>query len=230
MPSKTSNNNLTNIISNSQPVITQQNENLSSTNQEGLEKELSSSNLTNDKFDQKSSINYNLSLSRYIELRSHFDVIRKLGYLQNLNALVSISEDCLIKVWSLNNVHYSNAGVDLEPYLVLRGHTGPLFSLAVGLENSNLIYTAGNEGIIKIWNVLRQDEVAQYGDTDSILNCNVGFFQKPNEVVWEMKHHPKAKILVSLSADSSLCIWETATAEEYIQALNGKNRINEFFI
>jgi hypothetical protein len=35
---------------------------------------------------------HNLSLMRYTELRSHFDVIRKLAYLSNINSLVSVSE------------------------------------------------------------------------------------------------------------------------------------------
>ncbi len=34
----------------------------------------------------------NLSDAKQTELRSHFDVVRKLGYLSNINALVSISE------------------------------------------------------------------------------------------------------------------------------------------
>ena len=53
-------------------------------------------NLNNNILDkvvnEKEPSNYNLSLSNYIELKSHFDVVRKLGYLPKLNALVSISE------------------------------------------------------------------------------------------------------------------------------------------
>jgi hypothetical protein len=36
--------------------------------------------------------NPSLNLSRFVELKSHFDVVRKLGYLPNLNSLISISE------------------------------------------------------------------------------------------------------------------------------------------
>lgn len=53
-------------------------------------KESINTNLTNDKQEPKQ--NYNLSLSRFIELKSHFDVIRKLAYLPSLNSLVSVSE------------------------------------------------------------------------------------------------------------------------------------------
>jgi hypothetical protein len=57
--------------------------------------------------------------------------------------------------------------------------------------DSNIIYTAGNEGIIKIWKIPRPEEVIQYGDTESVFNCSIGFFQKSTEVVWDMRHHPK---------------------------------------
>ncbi len=92
----------------------------------------------------------------------------------------------------MRNINFSNA-CDIDPYLILRGHTGPLFSLALSPDysDSNIIYTAGNEGIIKIWKIPRAEEVAQYGDTESVFNCSIGFFQKSTEVVWDMRHHPK---------------------------------------
>jgi hypothetical protein len=76
---------------------------------------------------------------------------------------------------------------------------------------------------VKIWKVPRPDEVTQYGDTDYIFNCNVGVFQKPNEVIWDLKHHPRAKLLVSLCADANIYLWETANADDYIQSITGKN-------
>lgn len=121
----------------------------------------------------------------------------------------------------MNSVNFSNQVSDIEPYLILRGHTGPLFSLATSPDTSNLIYTAGNEGTVKIWKIPKPEEVVQYGDTDFVFNCNVGVFQKPNEVLWDLRHHPKSKILVSLCADASLYIWETGSAEEYLQAFAG---------
>jgi WD40 repeat protein len=82
--------------------------------------------------------------------------------------------------------------------LSLRGHTGPLFSLATSPDDSNIIYTAGNEGLIKIWNIPRPDETSLYGDSDIVFNCNIGIFDNPetsnHEVIWELKHHPKQVI------------------------------------
>ena len=92
--------------------------------------------------------------------------------------------------WSLKNLNFANTCNDIDPYIVFRGHTGPLFSLALSPFKNNLIYTAGNEGIIKVWKVPKPEEVALYGDADLNFNCNVGFFNKSNEVVWDLIHHP----------------------------------------
>jgi hypothetical protein len=48
-------------------------------------------NMNNDKQEVKTQ-NYNLNFSRHIELKSHFDVIRRVGYMPHLNSLISISE------------------------------------------------------------------------------------------------------------------------------------------
>jgi len=50
----------------------------------------------------------------------------------------------------------------LEPYLTLRDHTGPLFAIA-GVDsrlrgNQSLIFSAGAEGAIKIWNFPMPEE------------------------------------------------------------------------
>ena len=51
-------------------------------------------------------------------------------YLQNINSLISVSEDCLIKVWSMEDI--SNKNDDITLYLNLRGHIGPIFSVKNG--------------------------------------------------------------------------------------------------
>jgi hypothetical protein len=68
-------------------------ENNTSVNPEVQEnKDYSINSSTTNERDIKSGANYNLSLSRYVELKSHFDVIRKLAYLPSINSLVSVSE------------------------------------------------------------------------------------------------------------------------------------------
>jgi hypothetical protein len=65
--------------------------------------------------------------------------------LNNKKALVTISEDCLIKIWNLENF---KALEQAEPVKVIREHTGPLFSMAGGLNKENeaeqFFFTAGS--------------------------------------------------------------------------------------
>ena len=66
----------------------------SKTNNINANKEAPKTSKENNFYDkvEKEPVNFNLSLARYVELKSHFDVVRKLGYLPNINSLISISE------------------------------------------------------------------------------------------------------------------------------------------
>ena len=140
-----------------------------------------------------------------VELRNHFDEVRKLSYLENINSLVSVSEDCLIYVWSLDEISFNPSSENVEPYLHLRGHTGPLFCVEHGRDN--LIYTGGSEGLIQIFNILPESEITSYGSSDEVFNLSIGYFQnnnENNEIYWELKHHPKENILISLCSDGDI--------------------------
>lgn len=176
--------------------------------------------------------NYKLNLNQCIELRSHFDEVRKLAYLNEMNSLISVSEDCLIKVWSLNNIFYHQNACDLEPYLTLRGHTGPLYCTERGLPNSNLIFTGGNEGLIQIWNIPVPDDIIQYGESENLFSLNVGFYQKKDqcEIIWDLKHHPSSKILVSLCSDETINFWSTTNLDDYVNSFNTEDFVDKWFI
>ena len=188
--------------------------------QKFLENDINSINIKEDPIEKK-----NLSFTKYAELNSHFDEVRKLSYIENMNCLISVSEDCLIKVWDLNNIMYNSQNEDITPYLNLRGHTGPLFCVEHGKDN--LIYSGGNEGLIRIWNILPPTEINSYSSNDELINLNLGYFQnnEENEMYWDLKHHPKENILVSLSSYANITFWETTSAEEFVQSFNqGKSK------
>ena len=73
---------------------------------------------TNIKIDSNETINF--KFTKFVELKSHFDVVRKLVYLEDINSLISVSEDCLIKVWSFDNMMYNYQNENISPYLNLR--------------------------------------------------------------------------------------------------------------
>ena len=68
-----------------------------------------------------------VELSVQHQLRSHMDIVRGLHFVPDIDSLVTVSEDCTVKLWSLKGLE-----VDAEPYVTLRGHTGPLFAVTGG--------------------------------------------------------------------------------------------------
>lgn len=181
---------------------------------------------TNLSLHSKKSNKLVLNQNNFTELRSHFDVVRKLSYMPKHNNLVTVSEDCLINIWAVNKINFSSHFSDLEPTFTFRGHTGPLYSLET---KDDLIYTAGNEGIIKIWRLPRYNEVPNpYGDVETLFNCNIAFLQKTNEVVWDLRHHPTKNLLIALSADGYANIYKTGTADEFLQSLT-EQKIDKWF-
>ena len=220
-----------NIIQNNNNNINKNNDNninnLNNNNYQNInnyvDKNINQSNIksVNNNKQEESNLNYSFNLNNIVELRNHFDEVRKLSYLENINSLVSVSEDCLIYVWSLDHISFNPSSEDVEPYLHLRGHTGPLFCVEHGRDN--LIYTGGSEGLIQIFNILPSSEITSYGSSDEVFNLSIGYFQnnnENNEIYWDLKHHPKENLLISLSSDGDITFWETTSAEEYIVSFN----------
>ncbi len=93
------------------------------------------------------------------------DNIRGLLFVPEIDTMASISEDCTVKLWSVAHLEqmYQETGGNPDPYITLRGHTGPLFSVSGPINNSigggKIIFTAGSEGTIKIWNLPAMSEV-----------------------------------------------------------------------
>ena len=126
---------------------------------------------------------------KYI-LRSHMDIVRGVKFLpSSFETMASISEDCMVKLWNLGELEkkYSETDGNPEPYLTLRGHTGPLLAVT-GLDdnrqenpNANLLFTAGIEGSIRVWNTPPVSEVNQYGSTLDGKNYCIGTWADPDK-------------------------------------------------
>ena len=89
------------------------------------------------------------------------DSVRGAHFVAGSDTLATVSEDCMVKLWTFTDLDSKLAKTDgnIEPYLTLRGHTGPLLSVA-GLsearsnsKNKNVLFTAGDEGCIRVWDV-----------------------------------------------------------------------------
>eukprot|EP00826_Nyctotherus_ovalis_P025819 TRINITY_DN2002_c0_g1_i2.p1 TRINITY_DN2002_c0_g1~~TRINITY_DN2002_c0_g1_i2.p1 ORF type:complete len:212 (-),score=27.47 TRINITY_DN2002_c0_g1_i2:710-1345(-) len=146
-----------------------------------------------------------------VVLRSHMDSVRDVQFSCNLNYLVTVSEDCMVKLWdikALKKTTYPHP-IRIEPCFSYRGHTGPLFSVCVGSglqETSHFFYTAGSEGIIRIWGIPPVDG-SRYPLTNGKNYC-VGLWNSHRDVVWQLVHHPVEDLLLSVSADGTVKMWK----------------------
>ena len=83
---------------------------------------------------------------------------------------------------------YIKSDGNLEPYFTLRGHTGPLLSVTgpgqsrKSYKNSNLLFTAGDEGCIRVWDVPTISTLYVISDS-SLLSisstCSLSFTSDP---------------------------------------------------
>ena len=117
----------------------------------------------------------------------------------------------------------------IEAEHTYRGHTGPLFALASNNAEDRdkaLLYSAGSEGIIRIWKlpptVAQQRSYTMGGDerfrlletspenemTDGKNFC-VGVFSSHKDVVWQLVYHPVDDMLLSVSSDGSVKLWKS---------------------
>eukprot|EP00347_Sterkiella_histriomuscorum_P004608 403359819 len=148
-------------------------------------------------------------LTSKFPLKSHFDAIRDLKFCFNSNFLVSVSEDCMMKLWDVNKFQSLRPIDDqqIEPVHTFRGHTGPLFSVTSNHSqkpDDNLIYSAGSEGVIRVWRI---PDINNYEDKyDKLPKTNgknycLGVFSSHKDVVWQLVYHPIDDQLLSVSAD-----------------------------
>lgn len=82
-------------------------------------------------------------------LKSHMDSVRGLHFLPSMNALVSASEDCTLKVWDINKfMHFKElenignaqgtiSSLNFEPYITLRGHLDAVLCLTGTISQTN---------------------------------------------------------------------------------------------
>ena len=154
-------------------------------------------------------------------LKSHMDAVRSLHFAQKEGILATASEDCLVKLWDVSQYEGFNENVQCEPYFSLRGHKKPILTMTgnqVGEEQ--LIYTAGEEGIIRVWELLPPKEVNNFGSSSDRSYC-VGVWSSHSECIWDLKHHPVDGLVLSASSDGIVKLWKTVDTMTSIE--NWKN-------
>ena len=156
-------------------------------------------------------------------LQSHMDSVRDVQFSCNLNYLVTVSEDCMVKLWDIKGFKKNTFPhpTRIEPCFSYRGHTGPLFSVCVGSglqQNSHFFYTAGSEGIIRIWGIPSVDN-SKFPNTNGKNFC-VGLWTSHRDVIWQLVHHPHENLLLSVSADGTVKMWKEFDISEMVDGID----------
>ncbi|OMJ91111.1 hypothetical protein SteCoe_6370 [Stentor coeruleus] len=162
-----------------------------------------------------------------IALKSHMDVVRSLHFTQKEGILATASEDCLIKLWDISHYDSFNENSQCEPYFSLRGHKKPILTMTGNIiGDEQLLYTAGEEGIIRVWELVPPNDVNAYGPAPDKSYC-VGIWSGHSEAIWDLKHHPVDGLVLSSSADGIVKLWKTVDTTTSIENWkSGKNSAN----
>ena len=164
-------------------------------------------------------------------LKSHMDVVRDAQFSCNLNYLVTVSEDCMVKLWDIKGLKKNTFPhpIRIEPCFCYRGHTGPLFTLCIGSglqQCEHFFYTAGSEGIIRIWTIPSIDG-GRYPQTNGKNYC-VGLWASHRDVIWQLVHHPIENLILSVSADGTVKMWKEFDISEMVDSVD-KSNIHKYF-
>lgn len=108
---------------------------------------------------------------------------------------MSVSEDCLVKVWSYANV-IKNKNEYLEPAKTFREHAGPLFSLTGGQSpfhpEESLFFTGGSDGLVKQWKVPNK----AYASATATNAWNCSKQSDANTTVWDLAFSSNVYIII----------------------------------
>lgn len=157
------------------------------------------------------------------EIRGHFDSVRDAHYSQSNEVLATVSEDCQIKLWHTNDLQANNFS---NPFSALRGHAGPLYCLT-GPRNNNLLkenkhigrllFSAGEEGVIRIWSIPSFSRDEKYPQTDGKNNCVGMFSTGVKQPYWHLEFHYFLPLLAAVKSGEKVQIWDCEAVFEKVK-------------
>lgn len=111
--------------------------------------------------------------------------------------LTTISEDSMVKLWDTKQLFSAPKGAHIDPYYTLRAHSGPLLAITgnqidenISNSQENLVFTAGTEGVIRAWNVMKPETVDNFGPCGNIDIC-AGAWKAHEDAIWQLVHHSR---------------------------------------
>lgn len=137
-------------------------------------------------------------------LQGHSNSIYTIALSPNDRLLASGHEDQTIKLWDFNQQTLSAAS-NPQPFRVLRGHTGRIFSIAFAPQPDanhsadSILASASADRTIKLWN-------SHTGQCLRTLHGHTSW-------VWAIAFHPDGDRLASASYDHTVKLWDVNTGD-----------------
>ena len=175
--------------------------------------------------------------------KSHLDKVNSGIFIPNSDIAATVSDDCTVRLWDLKlldqqdkqkyeDIRYNfnddgsefvGSPYEIYSYYTLKGHTGTVTKIDSNHETSDhkLIYTAGVEGVIRVWRVPERSEINQISQDSNL--CVYTWEAHPNEVIWDIKHHLTEPYILSVGADEMVALWKTPSQNEIEQMLEDQN-------
>eukprot|EP01027_Heterolobosea_sp_BB2_P009108 GEZU01013469.1.p1 GENE.GEZU01013469.1~~GEZU01013469.1.p1 ORF type:complete len:745 (-),score=163.52 GEZU01013469.1:262-2496(-) len=147
-------------------------------------------------------------------LKSHLDSVRTIAFHPTQSLILSGSEDCTVKVWSLNIVGVGSKKTvnspDSDPLFTYRGHTGPVFAVACGgptLERDEVFFSAGADGTVRAWGLVPETQEI-YSEQGVCIAHSRGVFVGHTDAIWDLSVHPFESHVLSASSDGTVKLWD----------------------
>jgi striatin 1/3/4 len=151
-----------------------------------------------------------MSYNPFLVLKSHFDSVREIYLSPDKNHLISVGEDMVINFWDFKKA-IKQIKENHEPYLSLRSHTTPIFTLTGPTEihhgNDVNIYTSGMDGVIRCTKIPKLNFEKNKCFDDTLTEICLQPWRAHQDMIWDLNYHPIENIMSSVSSDGSVKIF-----------------------
>lgn len=158
-----------------------------------------------------------------ITLRNHMDGVRAVAFDQEVNALISGSEDGTAKWWNIDAaVHPLNKKkvvAGLEPVYTFLGHRGMVTSTAVKTKQK-VCFTGSIDGNAIMWNIppLNADGYDAFGNAAVHRRA----VYRHGGAIWDVVPHPSdsSELLFTACSDGNVYTWTTSETGSYLRTVS----------
>lgn len=153
-------------------------------------------------------------------LRSHFDAVWSLVFHPTESVLLSASEDGTWKMWNLQSLAPSinkPPVTELEPVYTFRGHTGPVYSLALAADRGRVL-SAGGDAVVRLW-TLPPSSLDPYDRHGQGVDYHLRRLEGHTDAIWSLALHPHLPHVLSASSDDTIRLWDYERQDPLLHTL-----------